>query len=509
MRFMPAPLRILLTVLTTMPALISALILALMPDPAMAAGKVALVIGNAAYSGVDALRTPANDARDMKAVLEGFDFEVIEAIDADLAGMKAAVERFGEALGAGGIGLFYYSGHGLQFGQRNYLLPVDVDRARLFDENVPDEVLKRMFLSVDEVMETLTEKERDFNLVILDACNDTGVETRGGRALGSLAQTQTPSGVMLAFAAGIGQLASAGWGRNSVYTDALLKHLKMPELRVQDILPKVREHVAWISGERQIPFEANTVIKRDFYLTRQWYSTLHRFRDCAGCPEMVVIPSGSYVRGSHEGRSDEQPLREVKVERRFAMAAHEVTFEQWEACVADREANRRCRYVPDDQGMGRGKRPVINVSWADARDYVGWLSETTGQRYRLPSEAEWEYAARAGSSGAYPWGNAPNSGRATVGTVASTPVGQHEPNAFGLYDIVGNVFEWTEDCYGDYANAPTNGSAWRHAACNFMVVRGGAWSYGIQSARVSFRGRNPPHTTREDVGFRVARLIDD
>src|SRR5580704_15189955 len=179
------------------------------------------------------------------------------------------------------------------------------------------------------------------------------------------------------------------------------------------------------------------------------------FRDCDDCPELVVVPPGDFVMGSND-TPYEKPERTISIKRPFAIGRREVTFAEWDQC-ADAGA---CKYKPEDHGWGRGDRPVINVSWDDAKLYVGWLSQKTGQKYRLPSETEWEYAARAGTKTPFWWGKDAGSGHAQCDNCGSpikqqvVPVGSFRPNGFGLYDTAGNAAEWVEDCWNDnYRNA--------------------------------------------------------
>ena len=225
------------------------------------------------------------------------------------------------------------------------------------------------------------------------------------------------------------------------------------------------------------------------------------FRDCAVCPEMVVVAAGSFMMGSptwEEGRfDDEGPQHRVTIGSPFAVGVYEVTFAEWDACVG---AGGCGGYRPEDEGWGRGRRPAINVSWDDAQGYVQWLSRETGEQYRLLTEAEWEYVARAGTTTARYWGDS-ESGQCRNGNgydrtshaeygwdwnepvacsdgyVDTAPAGSFQPNAFGLYDVLGNVWEWTEDCWNDdYSSAPTDGSAWQSGDCSPRVLRGGSWA---------------------------------
>jgi len=204
----------------------------------------------------------------------------------------------------------------------------------------------------------------------------------------------------------------------------------------------------------------------------------------------------------------------------FDIAAFETTFAEWDACVAA----GGCTYEPDDGGWGRGSRPVIHVSRADAEQYVAWLSETTGHTYRLPSEVEWEYAARAGTSTDRWWDNQVGSGHAVCAGCGSewdnestAPVGSLPPNPFGLHDMLGNVAEWVSDCWvPDHSRRPQSpepvvaeSEAFIRGACRWPVKRGGAWSYFPWTTRVASRGFYRPGnwTARnsDTVGFRVVR----
>ncbi|MEN9776209.1 MAG: hypothetical protein RL322_3279 [Pseudomonadota bacterium] len=225
-------------------------------------------------------------------------------------------------------------------------------------------------------------------------------------------------------------------------------------------------------------------------------------KDCDVCPEMVVIPGGSFLMGLPPGvgREHERPQRRVTIEP-FTLGRTEVTQAQWFAVMGERPGNIQS----EDQ-------PVEMVLWDDAQEFVRRLSSMTGRRYRLPSEAEWEYAARAGSQGAYSFGDdvsqlerhawfGGNSGG------RPQPVGRKQPNAFGLFDMHGNVWEWVEDCWNrNYSGAPTNGRAWTSGECAERVVRGGSWFNGFPIIlRAAYRGRYTTTFRSDFVGFRVVR----
>ena len=246
------------------------------------------------------------------------------------------------------------------------------------------------------------------------------------------------------------------------------------------------------------------------------------FRDCDACPEMVVVPAGSFMMGSpasEEGRSDDEgPRHHVTFEQLFAVGKYEVTFAEWDACVDGGGCNG---YRPNDNGWGRGRRPVLNVSWKDAHAYVEWLSEQTGEVYRLLSEAEWEYVARAGTTTPFHTGTTISTGQAnyngnyTYGSGRqgedrrrTVAVGSFSANAFGLHDVHGNVWEWTQDCGNKtYEGAPADGRAWESEECGAHVLRGGSWINTPWDLRSADRIRDTAGNRGSDYGFRLARTL--
>jgi formylglycine-generating enzyme required for sulfatase activity len=276
------------------------------------------------------------------------------------------------------------------------------------------------------------------------------------------------------------------------------------------------------------------------------------FQDCADCPEMVVIPPGRYTMGFDGGEPQryEGPVRDIAIGYAFAAARHEVTNAQYAAfvaatgypgtpggCSAWNGAQRTLTRDPAtswrDPGYGRPPRddePVACVSWNDAKAYVTWLAQRTGQRYRLLSEAEWEHVARAGSgtTTAFAWGDDPeqacrhanvydaSAARPDIpwpptacsdGFAGVAPVGRLAPNAFGLHDVTGNVWEWVEDCYAmpHPADAPRDGRAQLAVGCDRRAVKGGGWRTDVKRQRPTFRGRDPAVFLSQIFGFRVAR----
>ncbi len=250
------------------------------------------------------------------------------------------------------------------------------------------------------------------------------------------------------------------------------------------------------------------------------------FRECAkDCPPMILVPAGSFKMGSppsEAGRAaNEGPQHVVTIAKPFAVAKFEVSFADWDACVRFGD----CSPHASDSGWGRGQRPAINVNWNDAQQYVGWLRRTTGKPYRLLSEAEYEYAARAGTATAYPWGNQIGTDHAACngcgggsGWGSDEPqtvtVGSFQANPFGLYDMVGNVWEWVADCWhANYAGAPVDGSAWRRQSAQDgtscpRVIRGGSWRDPPPDLRVTARKWYNDRYIDSTVGFRIARTLE-
>ncbi|HLP97213.1 MAG TPA: formylglycine-generating enzyme family protein [Sideroxyarcus sp.] len=272
------------------------------------------------------------------------------------------------------------------------------------------------------------------------------------------------------------------------------------------------------------------------------------FRDCPACPEMVVVPAGRFNMGSPpaeaEGRDDAGPVHRVKVAR-FALGKTEITKRQFATFVKQSgyRTGNRCETLENrkfdsrtadwrNPGYAQNDRhPVTCVNWDDAKAYAQWLSRKTGKPYRLPSEAEWEYAARANSRTENYWGNDPDKGckyangadqtlQAAIqcpqswslhgcrdGFAFTAPVASFRPNSFGLYDMLGNVWEWTEDSYHDsYEGAPTDGSAWQDGSTK-RVIRGGSWYDAPRFVRAAGRDKSAPESRYANFGFRVARKL--
>ena len=263
------------------------------------------------------------------------------------------------------------------------------------------------------------------------------------------------------------------------------------------------------------------------------------FRDCPQCPELLVVPAGTYLMGKDGGAKREGPAHRVTIGSAFAIGKYEATFDEWEVCIEEggckvmimgpaplgkREVSfaewkacltdDQCQALPDDHKWGRGRHPVMNINFSEAEDFVRWLSRKTGHVYRLPTEAEWEYAARGGTSTAYSWGDEVGSDNANCRTCAPTkshktfPVGSYKPNPFGLYDVHGNVWEWVQDCwYPSHEGAPADGSARLADTCKYRTTRSGSWYYVSTNVRSTYRARFNPRAFSYGIGLRVLREL--
>ena len=606
--------------------------------------RVALVIGNEKYK-KNPLDNPVNDAGAIAAALKACGFTVLKYTDLNRIEMFKAVQKFGERIKRGGVGLFYYSGHGIQVAGKNYLIPVDADI------KAEDEV-EFVCLDMQSVLNKMETAGNRVNILVLDACRDnpfaSQYKSSGSGGLAGI--SEAPGGTFIAYATAPGRVALDGRGSNSPFTEALVEKMNMPGLKIEEVFKQVRQKMKTMTNENQIPWQSSS-LTGDFYFRlpsnvpspspipvrslheaaglnlieevrrllmrgtqvnardKSEQTPLHTaarfnaretaevllnqhadanlrdnagqtplhvaarykadevaelllsrgaevdardnqgrtpldianssqaeaiieilrrysalavgsvFRDCVECPEMVVVPSGSFLMGSPNSEDDrygnEGPRHRVNIGYSLAVGVYEVTFAEWNACVADGGCGG---YRPNDRGWGRGNQPVIHVNWKDAQSYVRWLSAKTGHNYRLLSESEWEYVARAGTGTPFHFGSTISTdqanyyGHSTYGTgrrgvyrEKTVPVGSFNPNAWGIYDMHGNVWEWVEDCWNDsYEGAPADGSAWESGDCNRRVLRGGSWYNEPRNLRSASRSGGPTDFRLSHFSFRVA-----
>ncbi len=539
--------------------------------------RVALVIGNAAYQYTAPLKNPVHDAQDMARVLTAVQFHVILKTDATLETMADAIFAFGEQLKGGGVGLLYYSGHGMQVKGENYLLPIDAKVVREDD-------IKRKTINARDILDKMDEAKSHLNLVFLDACRNNPFP-RSVRAVSrGLAGMNAPSGTLLVFATNPDNVAADGAGRNGSYTKHLLHYLTQPGLEVGMMLRKIRTAVKEETRGQQVPWE-NGSIEGEFYFNGRSGvppmtapapsppppSTADRTQVAVGLsppqPEtppplmvgndgaaMVLVPAGEFSMGSDGDELDrvqarreiygnEIPRHQVYLDA-FYIDTYEVINARFQQFVqatgyrtqAEREgwgyvstgektepvngATWRVPRGPGSSIAGLEQHPVVQVSQEDARAYCAWAGK------RLPTEAEWEKAARGTDGQTYPWGNQFD-GRwanfcdthceyrwkdraANDGYRYTAPVGSYESgkSPYGAYDMAGNVWEWVADWYGAnyYRNSPARNPQ-GPASGDQAVLRGGGWSSRALNVRAPNRDRFAPATRDVIIGFRCAKTV--
>lgn len=527
--------------------------------------SLALVIGNGNYPDASTpLPTAIKDARTLAEEFRRKDFDVNLKENVGKEEMQRAIDAFTGRITNGTVALFYFSGFGLQVGRQTYLLPVG---AQIWAEADA----RRDGISLDAVVTEMHRKGAKVKIVIIDAARRNPYERRFRPSAAGLAPLEAPQGTLAMFSAAPGRVIDDGSGENSLFVGELIKELRVPNISAEQVFNQTRLGVSRASNNEQVPWVASSLVDEFFFgqisqaaapppspprpapapapapprtsssptpspapaptapapprtssgptpspapartappAGPTAYKPGDIFRDCPECGEMVVIAAGSFQMGSRT--EYEGPVHRVTIAKPFAIGRREVTFEEWDQCVAA----GGCKHKPDDRGWGRGDRPVINISWSDAKAYVAWLSEKTGKTYRLPSEAEWEYAARGGTDTTYWWGADIGSGQANCrdcgkgGSLQTSPVGSFKANPFGLYDTAGNVAEWMEDCWNDsYRGAPTNGSAWTSGQCNLRVLRGGAFDSQAKYLRSASRFRYDNDVRYVSNGLRLLREL--
>jgi formylglycine-generating enzyme required for sulfatase activity len=640
--------------------------------PAHADKRVALVIGNGFYQYQPILPNPKHDAEDVAKALGDLNFDVVLGLDLTRAGMNEKLDEFSRKADGADVAFVYYSGHGMQFGGANYLLPTDASLDSAADVN-PFRLVR-----IDNVMETLSAVNGP-KIVVLDACRDNPVANELKRKLAALRGTRgaevtrglspitasSVSGLLVAYATQADETALDGKGRNSPFTAAFIKNVGVPDTDIRQMFFHVQDEVVRetdgkqrpeisvsLVGEYKLkititlvnpseavppggsapiivgPSEAerawgfvkdttNIAVLEDFIrrfgdtfygtLAREKLAELKRaqvavaappvvpatppgpcgggavtvslsshvehplsaseecslkpkdtFRECAICPEMVVVPSGTFTMGSPAGEAgsskDELPQHEVTFKQKFAVGKFLVTLDQFAAFVKDAGYNpvQKCWNFENskrEEQLGRswrnpgfaqgGSHPAVCLSWNDAKAYVRWVSRQTGKDYRLLTEAEYEYVTRArtvsGSSPRYFYGDDEASmcrygngfdqtAKETLmslvlfkteqnlsckdGYAYTAPVGSFSANGFDLYDVYGNASSWTEDCYHqNYIGAPSDGSAWTSVDCGLRVRRGGSWVSDALSLRSANRARSEADFRAPHSGFRIARTL--
>jgi len=551
----------------------TALLILLPVTNIIATTRTALVIGNSTYLSAP-LKNPINDANDIAAVLKEYGFSVDLILNGSKRAMKNAVRVFGNRLKDGGVGLFYYAGHGVQLNGRNYLIPVNA-----LIESESDVEFEA--LDAGRILGKMEDAGNDLNIVILDACRNNPFSRAFRSPSRGLARMDAPTGSIIVYATAPGSVAADGDGRNGIYTKHLLEIMKKPGLKIEEVLKNVRIAVLSDTNKKQTPWESSSLTGNFYFIkiedsnvtivndndisdqdkTNQdqenifWQSikdsdkpehfhaylkqypegafaslailqlqeieakekrikTKKKFLKESGSEktanpgdiwtdpltgmDFVWVPKGCFQMGRNIDDSDEKPIHEVCIDG-FWIGKYEVTQKQWQ----------KIRIVGPFHFPRGNDYPVENVSWNSVKNFISELNRRTGNKFSLPSEAQWEYAARSGGK------NEKYSGGDNVDSVAwyrsnsgetTHPVGTKLPNGLGIYDMSGNVWEWCEDVYDKDAyskhsrNNPliTSGSSHR-------VNRGGAWGLKPSYVRSTNREKDKPSYATKLLGFRLIR----
>jgi formylglycine-generating enzyme required for sulfatase activity len=545
-------------------------------SPAFSEKRVALVIGNSAYVN-SPLRNPLNDAADMAARLRSLGFEVVLRSNLSTRQIGGTLREFRSKLSPGAVALVFYAGHGLQIKGENYLPTVDADINS--EEDVPNQSISmrqlmdvldeaktrlnlvfldacrnnpyaRSFRSSDQGLArisapsgTLISYATRPGSVAADGTGRNGLYT--GELLKQMQQTQAPIEQVLKRVVSSVKSGSQGkqepWMEGSIEGDFCfgdcgqgVQTATLAPAPANAAPSRPLPAAPAQDAETQLWNEVKTSGSRDYFdaYLKQYpkgkYVVLVQveiqkineaeraaqemrpgkvFKDCADCPELVVLPAGSFEMGSSDGNADEKPVHSVQI-KSFSMGTTEVTQAQWQTVMGSN---------PSDFKNCGVDCPVENVSWDDAQEFIKRLNAKTSKTYRLPSEAEWEFACRAGGRHEYCGSDDINS-VAWYGAYANpvgnsqkstNPVKRKQANAFGLYDMSGNVWEWVQDCWNNnYNRAPSDGSAWQSGNCSVRVLRGGSWNISHQFSLAATRGRETSSIRYiSSGGLRLARTL--
>ena len=496
--------------------------------------KLALVIGNSLYAEYP-LANPVNDALKMKETLEGLGFKVTLLLNGNQKSIKIAIADFGNQVGLdkSTVGLFYYAGHGIQANGKNYLVPVDAQIKSEADYDI-------YCVDIEGLTNYLEKAENQMNMLILDACrNNPYAKARSLGKSGGLAAINAPSGTMIAFATSPGKTASDGYQENGLYTQELIKAMKIPDIKVEDVFKQVRIQVKKLSLDQQIPWE-NSSITGDFYFVRNPKLELINpsTQNTVLSPPapatnvtanlgFVFINNKKFKMGATGRPFNEQPIHEVEVGN-FWMSKFEVTVKEWQTYCDD--LDKKMPIIPDETfddtyWRKRLDHPITNITWFEAAEYANWLSSRKGlpqvykilessvswnpnaNGYRLPTEAEWELSARIGNYDS-PFAGSLNEQEVSWSTINSDdrthPVGLKKANEANIHDMSGNVWEWCWDWYDEYYYKKSERvNPLGILAGNIRAIRGGSWLSADN--RVTVRKGRSPFTKSTEVGFRLVR----
>ncbi len=493
--------------------------------------RLALVIANGNYRGFDRLSATFDDGERISAALSATGFvdgsgsgAVRTRRDLTAAQMEAEIAAFRAALAAAGpeaFGVLYFSGHGVALGSGGdvQMVPVDIGKS---------ELAASASLSRSAVTRTLMASGARNVLVVLDMCRNVialptlpvatddavtggaGIEVTGSKGLKRvLRSAQSPirpdQGYLVAFSTSADQFAFD----NGIFSKVLAEEIRRPQQNIADAMKRVSDRVAMAkaSSFQKPTFDYGLQGQPPCFVSCD-PSSGNRFYDCANCPWMRIVPAGSALVGSpasEPGRGKDEPAQtRASIARDFAIGVYEVTVAEWTACVRDGACPKLSTWAADNPNP---LIPATSISHDDALAFLGWLSRQSGRAYRLPSDAEWEYASRAGASSAFPWGDGITPSDANYDHTAryqgspTSPyrgypeaVSGYPPNAFGLYQMQGNVWEWTSACIDP--------------ACRNRALRGGSFESVPGELRAANRFGLAAAKRRDDVGLRVARDLE-
>ena len=496
-----------------------------------AENRIALLIGNSDYSR-NHLYNPTRDVDLLERKFKELGFTVLKKKNLTKSQIVKVLRDFYTKIDNDTIAVIYFSGHGVHstIDNKNYLIPIYGFRDIINESQLPDVAISDSYLLGST-------RGAKFSILLLDACrsNDFAV-ARGDRGLGQ-PQSRLNNDYVISYATEVGKTAKDG-DTNSPYAKALAEFLTKP-YSIGDIFTKVRAKVSKMTRGKQKPYYAPH-FENILYLS----GNIPPPPPPPNEPQMVRIEKGSFIMGSNSGESDEKPPHRVTIDYDFEIGKYEVTVGEFKKFISDTNYKTQAEkgdgcYVYANGDWGKksdanwknpyfqqsDNEPVVCISWNDAKAYTKWLSRKTGKNYRLPTEAEWEFVARAGTSSKWSFGDNKSDLKKYANIADSStsfswkenwndgykntaPIGSFRPNPWGVYDMHGNVWEWCEDWYLDsYNSTPKDGSANHSQNKNRKVLRGGSWYYDATNSRSANRYWYYPSYRDNFVGFRLQRTL--
>jgi formylglycine-generating enzyme required for sulfatase activity len=470
--------------------------------------RVAIVIGNSDYS-FSPLKNPVNDAKSVTKALKRLNFKVYDYYNLSREDIMRAVNRFTESENRGGTALFFYAGHGVQSNGNNYLVPIN--------SNIKTETdIEFESVNMNRVIGKMNEAGNRVNIVIMDACRNNPFESKYRSVSGGLATVDAPIGSFIAYATAPGSVAADGDDENGVFTKAFINVLENTKgITIEKAFKLIRSSVRQATEGKQIPWTSSSM-EGDFFFSPSEKSLVNIQQPQLKTPaskksnsnttytenytgmKFVKVPAGCFKMGSYPNErsisADETPLHRVCLGE-YYIGAYEVTQNQWQKITG----------INPSHFNGCGECPVENISWEDAQYFIEKLNRKTGKNFRLPTEAEWEFAARdAGQIKLSPSDLSPYAWFSKNSFGKTHEVGKKLPNKLGIYDMLGNVQEWCEDFYEssyysfsslNNPKGPQNGTR--------RVLRGGSWGESSSKVRLTNRRQGYQDSSRPFIGFRL------